>query len=279
MIKIDKNTFNSGPVTIGGVPEGYEGILLNDLILLDKPILFVARDDRRMHSIKASFELFGNMNNVLEFPAWDCLPYDRVSPKNDIVASRIKTLSSLNENNNKNPRIIITTISAILQRVPVFNFFNGSSMTFGKGAEVNREILISFLKRNSYDRSETVMEPGEYAIRGVILDLYPPGYKHPLRLDFFGDEIERIRSFDAFSQRTDGEVECFKLQPFREFLIDKDSIERFRKRYRSTFGLIEKDDIVYESVSESIIYAGIEHWLPLFFEKLDTLFEIGRAHV
>ena len=96
MIKINKNTFNSGPVTIGGVPEGYEGILLNDLILLDKPILFVARDDRRMHSIKASFELFGNMNNVLEFPAWDCLPYDRVSPKNDIVASRIKTLSSLN---------------------------------------------------------------------------------------------------------------------------------------------------------------------------------------
>ena len=273
MIKINKNTFNSGPVTIGGVPEGYEGILLNDLILLDKPILFVARDDRRMHSIKASFELFGNMNNVLEFPAWDCLPYDRVSPKNDIVASRIKTLSSLNENSNKNPRIIITTISAILQRVPVFNFFNGSSMTFGRGAEVNREILLSFLKRNSYDRSETVMEPGEYAIRGGILDIYPPGYKHPLRLDFFGDEIERIRSFDAFSQRTDGEIEYFKLQPFREFLIDKDSIERFRKRYRSTFGQIEKDDIVYESVSESIIYAGIEHWLPMFFEKLDTLFD------
>jgi len=273
LIKIDKNQFDSSPVTIGGVPEGYEGVLLNDLVLLDQPILFVARDDRRMHSIKASFELFGDIKNVLEFPAWDCLPYDRVSPKKDIIASRIKTLTSLNENNNINPRIILTTISALLQRVPVLNFFNGSSITFGRGNEINREILINFLNRNSYDRSETVMEQGEYAIRGGILDLYPPGYNHPIRLDFFGDEIERIRSFDAYSQRTDVEIECFKLQPFREFLLDKGSIERFRNRYRSTFGQIKNDDIVYESVSRGINYSGIEHWLPLFFEKLDTLFD------
>lgn len=258
---------------IGGVPEGYDGVALGQLVEAGKTVLFVAREDRRLAAIKASLAFFAGDVEVLEFPAWDCLPYDRVSPKSDIVAARIDTLTELADLNSAKPRIILTTVSALLQRVPTRKSFEGSSLKFGKGGETLRDRLLGYLEQNGYGRSETVMEPGEYAIRGGIIDLFPPGFEEPLRLDFFGDDLDGIRTFEPFSQRTTGERGSFTLKPVNEISIDEDSISRFRMSYRALFGAVSSEDPLYEAISEGHSQAGMEHWLPLFHEELETLLE------
>ena len=117
------------------------------------------------------------------------------------------------------------------------------------------------------------MEPGEYALRGSIIDLFPPGFENPLRLDFFGEELESIRSFEAVSQRTRGALEAFKLKPVSELQLDEDAITRFRTGYRALFGMPKSDDPLYESISAGRSYMGVEHWLPLFQEALATLID------
>ena len=258
---------------IGGVPEGYDGVALGQLVEAGKTVLFVAREDRRLAAIKASLAFFAGDVEVLEFPAWDCLPYDRVSPKSDIVAARIDTLTELADLNSAKPRIILTTVSALLQRVPTRKSFEGSSLKFGKGGETLRDRLLGYLEQNGYGRSETVMEPGEYAIRGGIIDLFPPGFEEPLRLDFFGDDLDGIRTFEPFSQRTTGERGSFTLKPVNEISIDEDSISRFRMSYRALFGAVSSEDPLYEAISEGHSQAGMEHWLPLFHEELETLLD------
>ncbi|MEC8664634.1 MAG: transcription-repair coupling factor, partial [Pseudomonadota bacterium] len=122
-------------------------------------------------------------------------------------------------------------------------------------------------------RTETVREPGEYAMRGGIVDLFPPGYDDPLRIDLFGDEVDSIRSFDAISQRTDKKLSGFSLNPATEFFLDDDSIARFRSQYRELFGVVRSDDPLYEAVSAGRRYNGMDHWLPLFHETMDTVFD------
>ena len=146
MINIDKLKNISGEVIIGGVPEGYDGVVLAQLIKSDTSVVFIARDDRRMAAVKTSLKFFATNVNVIEFPAWDCLPYDRVSPKNDIVASRIDTLTRLTENKAIQPRIILTTVAALLQRVPAQEIFRGSSLNFGLNCCTSRDYLILYLQ-------------------------------------------------------------------------------------------------------------------------------------
>ncbi len=258
---------------IGGVPEGYDGVVLSQLIEAENDVLFVARDDRRMEAVQASLRFFASTIEVIEFPAWDCLPYDRVSPKSDIVAARIDALTNLVDTKGKQPRIILTTVAALLQRVPARQTFEGSNMTCGKGEETSRDRLLEFLKQNGYGRSETVMEPGEYAIRGGIIDLFPPGVEEPLRLDFFGNDLDGIRRFEPFSQRTTGEADSFILKPVNEISLDKEAISRFRTAYRALFGAISSEDPLYEAISEGHTQAGMEHWLPLFHDELETLLD------
>ena len=190
MLNIKKILEVSEDSIITGIPEGYDGVVLNRIVQEGKTVVFVARDDRRMATIDASLEFFAGEVEVVHFPAWDCLPYDRVSPKNDIIAARVDALTKLADLNDPQPRIILTSVAAILQRVPACKTLKGSTLEFGNGGETLREILITYLQNNGYGRSETVMEPGEYAIRGGIIDLYPPGFTEPLRLDFFGDELD-----------------------------------------------------------------------------------------
>ncbi|MGH7089703.1 MAG: DEAD/DEAH box helicase, partial [Stellaceae bacterium] len=169
--------------------------------------------------------------------------------------------------------IVLTTMNAILQRLPPRALFADRVLRFGVGGKLPFDRLIGFLERNGYQRTDTVREAGEFAIRGGIADLFPSGAAAPVRLDFFGDTIDNVRSFDALTQRTTGDFKSLVLRPMSEVLLDEAAIRRFRARYREAFGTVADDDPLYESVSAGRRYIGMEHWLPLYYERLETLFD------
>ena len=204
---------------------------------------------------------------VAVLPAWDCLPYDRVSPNADIMAQRLDTLARLLEAGDEQPRLVITTVNALVQKVPPPEALRSGLFAASAGQRIDRAGLLACLARNGYRRSGTVVEPGEYAVRGGIIDIFPSGSERPLRLDLFGDELERIRAFDPLSQRSLGDVAEVRLRPVSEVLLDEPSIERFRVGYLKQFGAATGDPL-FESVSAGRPYPGMEHWLPLFHERL-----------
>ena len=168
-------------------------------------------------------------------------------------------------------RLVLTTVNAFMQRVPPRALFQERGWHLQPGNPCEPETLLAFLQENGYLRVDTVGEPGEYAVRGGIIDLFPPGVAEPLRLDFFGDELEQIRSFDPLTQRSSGTQAELLLQPVNELLLDEASIARFRSRYRETFGVSGSGDPLYEAVTEGRIQQGMEHWLPLFHEELERV--------
>ena len=168
---------------------------------------------------------------------------------------------------------MLTTVNALVQRVPPRRLFDGRVLTLRPSGHIGGDRLQSFFRNNGYVRTDTVREPGEFAVRGGIVDLYPAGAAQPLRLDFFGDTIESIRSFDPLTQRSTGTEGEAVLRPVSEVLLDDDAIRRFRQRYREEFGATGTDDPLYESVSAGRRYVGMEHWLPLYYERLETLFD------
>ncbi len=271
---------SNGNTRLFGAPVGMDAMVVSRLAgavvdgKLRRDILFVARDDVHMDLMGGGLGFFSPGLECLEFPSWDCLPYDRVSPNSEVVARRIDTLSRLLEPSPTVGRVVLTTVSALLQRVPPRSFFDGAALGISTGDRLDIETFLERLGKLGYSRSETVMEPGEFAVRGGIVDVFPVGRGDPVRLDFFGDDIESIRAFDAVSQRTtdtvDGEV---KLKPVSEVLLDDESVSRFRSGYRELFGLPKKDDFLYGAVSDSRRHIGIEHWLALFHEKMETLFD------
>ena len=269
---------------IYGAVEGQDARILADqarsIMPDDKVLIHVALDDARMATLKELLEFFAPDVAVIEFPAWDCLPYDRVSPNAEIVAKRVGALTQMlawEQESKRYPRIVLTTVNAITQRVMPKDVLEGASFTAQKGERLDIEALQSFLTQNGYTRTETVREAGEYAMRGGILDLFPPGYQDPVRIDLFGDEVESIRAFDPLSQVTHKDVKEFSLQPVTEFFLNEESIDRFRGGYREAFGVV-RDDPLYESVSQGRRYNGMEHWLPLFYERMDTLLDYTGAY-
>jgi transcription-repair coupling factor (superfamily II helicase) len=280
-----------GRTLVAGAPEGYDALFLGRLVQSIRgaaqdgraaDLLHVARDDARMARLAEALAFFAPEVEVLTFPAWDCLPYDRVSPHRDIVSRRIDTLTRLiaprgeagqDPGAGRRPRILLTTVAAVLQRVPARASFEGAVLAVAVGATIGPDNLVAFLARNGYLRAETVSEAGEYAVRGGIVDLFPVGTEAPLRLDFFGDEIEEIRSFDPLTQRSAGKIDGFALKPINEARLDPESIERFRSGYRGEFGVVSGEDPLYEAVSAGRPFAGMEHWLPLFHTGLETVLD------
>ena len=272
------------PLTVAGVPSGFDAMLLADLAgraFADakRPVMHVARDDARLAMLEAAIRFFDPSLEIVVIPAWDCLPYDRVSPQGDIVARRMSGLARLTNWRKKKPLLLLTTVNAALQRVPSKDAVAAASLHAEPGDEINMQTLTDFLASNGYNRSGQVMEPGEFAVRGGLLDLFPPGYAEPLRLDFFGDELDTIRTFDPLDQRTTGKINALNLKPASEYALSKDAITRFRKNYVATFGPARSDDLLYESISEGRKYQGAEHWLPLFHETLSTLFDFVEGPV
>ncbi|WP_322097260.1 transcription-repair coupling factor [Pelagibius sp. Alg239-R121] len=232
-----------------------------------------------MAKMESVLAFFAPEVEIRSFPAWDCLPYDRVSPHRDILARRIDVLTDLATGTKAAtgakgpPRVIVTTVNALMQRVPPRTTFADRLKEITPGARIETAELLSFLSSNGYFRTETVGEAGEFAIRGGILDVFPTGEEQPVRLDFFGDELESIRQFDPLTQLTTGRLERVVLKPVGEITLTPDAVERFRSGYRETFGAVSRDDPLYESVSDGRVHPGMEHWLPLFHDRLETLLD------
>ncbi|WP_334129150.1 transcription-repair coupling factor [Sneathiella sp.] len=255
------------------VPEGYDAWLLGSFARsADRDLLFVLRDDVRMAASEAALAFFAPDVEVISFPAWDCLPYDRVSPNAEIVARRMTALGRMTEKSEK-PRIFLTTLNALTQRVPPVAMVAGSRLSVRVGERIEAKALIDYLVANGFSRIGTVMEPGEFAVRGGLIDIFPPGAENPVRLDLFGDTVDAIRSFDALTQRSIGTLDKLEFTAASEFLLSDTSVALFRSRYRQLFGAVTGDDPLYEAVSEKRRHAGMEHWLPLFHEHMATLFD------
>jgi transcription-repair coupling factor (superfamily II helicase) len=270
---LDNLILEPGRRKVAGAPEGRDALLLAELAQAagGDGVLFAARDEGRMARVAEALGFFAPGLRVLEFPGWDCVPYDRVSPNVDVVARRIDTLARLADG-VKGPFVVLSTVPALAQRVPPREALAQATLDARKGSKLSMDRLVAFLAKNGYVRADTVMEPGEYAVRGGIVDLFPPGSAEPLRLDFFGDEIDSVRAFDPMSQRTTGTVEGFVCRPVSEVGLDEASVARFRANYREMFGVVQGPDPLYEAISEGIKFNGMEHWLPLFHDGLDTLF-------
>jgi transcription-repair coupling factor (superfamily II helicase) len=256
-----------------GAPEGWDAFLLaRRRAESTAPILHATRDDARMARLAEALAFVAPEAEILRFPAWDCLPYDRVSPNPALVSERIASLARLLEKPDR-PRIVLTTVNALVQRVPPRTALTGASLELRTNGTVKPEQLAQFLEANGYGRAGTVMEPGEYTIRGGIIDVFPAGETAPMRLDLFGDTIESIRTFDPATQRSTDRRQRLTLRPVSEVPLDKDAISRFRSGWRETFGQPAADDPIYLSVSDGRRHPGMEHWVPLFHDHMETLLD------
>ena len=270
------------PLTLSQVADGAEGLVFADLaraIAAKKnapaiSLAVVCRDGQRMAALSLALTFFAPEIQVLEFPAWDCLPYDRVSPNAALVAPRMTVLSRLARVRGRDkPSVLMMTVNAALQRVPARDFVATHALSVAPGNVIGMQGIVDWLELNGFVRASTVREPGEYAVRGGILDLFPPGMDMPVRLDFFGDALETIRVFDAQTQISEDQLRGLDLVPVAEFQLVTETIRRFRTGYVAQFGATIPDDLLYEAVSEGRRYPGIEHWLPLFHDKLETIFD------
>ncbi len=269
-------------VTLSGVPDGFDAVTVADLARAlsrsaEGPavLVHVARDGQRRQAFESALRFLAPEMEVLCFPAWDCQPYDRVSPTGAITAQRMTALARLARSNTseERPRILSTTANALVQRVPPRARIAAEAFSAAPGNAVKSDLLVGWLETNGFTRTGTVREAGEYAVRGGIIDLYAPGLPLPVRLDFFGDTLETIRPFDPETQRSAGQLRALDLVPMSEVQLTTESIRRFRQSYVATFGAPRREDRLYEAVSEGRRYPGLEHWMPLFHDRLDTLLD------
>ena len=268
----------SQPLTLAGVPTGFLPWLSADLARVahgssqsGRAVAIVA-DEAAMRALAETAPLFAPDVEVLTFPGWDCLPYDRASPALRVMAERLATLNALQAKRDK-PQLLVATASAATQRVLTPFRIRQLTRRIAQGEQIDREVLIAQLNALGYQRADTVAEHGEYAVRGSLIDLFPAGEDQALRLDFFGDEIDSMRRFDPADQRSTAKAEAFTLIPASEALLDEETIRRFRSRYREQFGANSTQDPLYQALSDGRRMAGMEHWLPLLEERLDTLFD------
>jgi transcription-repair coupling factor (superfamily II helicase) len=266
------------PLTLAGVPAGFLPWLAADLARAAHGTgargraVVIAADEAAMRALADTVPVFAPEVEVLSFPAWDCLPYDRASPALRVMAERLATLEKL-QAMRKGPQLLIATANAATQRVLTPFRIRQLTRQLAEGERIERDRLVSLLAANGYQRTDAVHDAGEFAVRGSIVDLFPAGENEAIRLDFFGDEIETMRRFDPADQRSTGKAGSFTLMPASEALLDEETIKRFRSRYREQFGANATGDPLYQAISDGRRLAGMEHWLPLFEEKLTTMFD------
>jgi transcription-repair coupling factor (superfamily II helicase) len=259
---------------LAGVPEGYDALVMADLARARGGLsVFVARDTSRATAFTAALDFFAPDLQLLRLPAWDCLPYDRIGPSAAVSAERMATLVRLARGGfDKRPTMLITQAPALMQRLPPRSVALGAGYSADVGADVDMGGLERYFAINGYHRASTVSERGEFAVRGGVIDVFPPGAAEPVRLDLFGDTLEAIRAFDRETQRSTRQLRRVDLLPVSEALLDADAVSRFRKGYVEAFGSVG-DDPLYAAVSEGQRRAGLEHWLPLLYPKLESLFD------
>ena len=265
--------YSSNTINLSGVPEGFDAHVLTKYISKhDTSVAYIARDDKRLEALRSALWFFDSQLPVFSFPAWDCLPYDRVSPNSEVAAARMATLAALSSGFDK-PFIILTTLAAITQYVPKRNIVCDNSFIATVGRTVSDKKLRSYFTRMGFVQTPTVTEPGDYAIRGGIIDVFPPGEAGPVRMDMFGDELESARRFDPITQRTIEKLSRIEFAPVTEVILDEESVARFRNNYRTEFGSAGLDDPLYEAISAGRKHQGFEHWAPYFHDGMETLFD------
>ncbi len=257
-----------------GLPQGMLAHVLPELVhaAQTQGVIHVCVDDQHLAQLEEQVRFHAPELSIVRFPAWDCLPYDRVSPSTEIVAQRLSALAQFTAQPNAK-RLVLTTVNAITQRVVPKLMVQGASFRAAPGQRVSGNQLQAFLVDNGYSRTGTVVDPGDFAVRGGLIDIFPPGAEQPVRLDFFGDTLESIRSFDPHTQRTTNQLKSFSLNAANEVLLAKDAVAIFRKNYAEAFSGMDTNDPLYESVTGGRRYQGMEHWLPLFHPQLETLFD------
>jgi transcription-repair coupling factor (superfamily II helicase) len=236
-----------------------------------KPILHIAASDRDAEQLQLLLHFIAPSLTTALFPAWDALPYDRVSPSHAVQAERMTVLAALCS--EAPPQIILTTATAAMQYLVPRGQMAFASSILRSGNRFARDGWIASLTEQGYARVSKVTEPGEVAVRGSIIDLFPAHGGDAVRIDMFGDDIESIRVLDPLTQRSGDAISEIMLCPASEVMLNDETIDRFRIRYREHFGAAGQHDPLYQAISERRVYAGMEHWLPLFYEKLDTLFD------
>ncbi len=264
------------PLTLASLPRGSQPLVMADLARAAHArgarAVFVAPDEQAMRAVTDAARWFAPELQVIELPAWDCLPYDRASPALSVSSRRISALHQL-QASGPDGQLLVTTVNAALQRVLTPFRIREAVRELKPGTRIGYESLIALLQRQGYVRTDTVVDTGEYAVRGSIFDIFPAGLDLGLRLDFFGDELESLRLFDPGTQRTTARVDEHLLLPASEALVDEETIRRFRTRYRDSFGAHATQDPLYQAVSDGRRLAGMEHWLPLFEDRMATLFD------
>ncbi|EAY6199767.1 transcription-repair coupling factor, partial [Salmonella enterica] len=238
------------------------------------PVVLIAPDMQNALRLHDEIRQFTDQM-VMNLADWETLPYDSFSPHQEIISSRLSTLYQLP---SMQRGVLIVPVNTLMQRVCPHSYLHGHALVMKKGQRLSRDALRAQLDSAGYRHVDQVMEHGEYATRGALLDLFPMGSEQPYRLDFFDDEIDSLRLFDADTQRTLEEVEAINLLPAHEFPTDKAAIELFRSQWRDTFEVKRDAEHIYQQVSKGTLPAGIEYWQPLFFsEPLPPLFSYFPA--
>ena len=267
------NSFSKNIINLSGAPDGFDANMLSNFISeKQKSIIFVARDDKRLDLMRKSLWFFSPNIPILDFPSWDCLPYDRVSPNADVSSARMATLAALSSGFEA-PIVLLTTLNAITQYIPNRTIVSNNSFVAIVGRTINVKELRAYFSKMGFVQTPTVTEPGDYAIRGGIIDVFPPGEVGPVRMDLFGDELESARRFDPVTQRTVENLDRIEFAPVSEVILDDVSINRFRNNYRKEFGSAGLDDPLYEAISAGRKHQGYEHWAPYFHEGMETIFD------
>ena len=274
--------FEPGLATvITNVASGQEALVLTQIasdLQETKGLLHFCSNPQQLEGIRESIGFFAPWLEVIALPAWDCLPYDRVSPSAQVIADRIEALSRISKAAvGVRPFLVLTSANTVLQRNVPKSVLESQQTRLAPGNQVDMDALTQQLSGDGFERVPTVRERGEFAVRGGIVDIFVPGSEEPVRLDFFGDTLESIRSFDPASQRTTSQLKSFALNSMSEISLDENTVQRFRQNYVQTFGAATRDDALYQAISESRRFAGMEHWLPLFYETLDSLFDYAEG--
>lgn len=260
--------------TLGNVIPAYTAKFLLDMMAdTDTGIVYVGACKQDLDSIQSALDFFNTHKvPVVPFYGWDCTPYDRVGPSAHISASRLKTLAELVSSRTQK-RLVLTTADAITQRVIPRHILRGRTLSAKVGDTLRLQDLHMFLVNNGFRATTTVREAGEFATRGGMVDMFPSTTKHPIRLDFFGEELESIRAFDVMSQKSLHTLEHLILYPVNEVLLTDDTIHRFQGGYKTVFGVDATQDTLYDSITRAVPYQGYEHWQPLFYDTMETLFD------
>ncbi|HLD95848.1 MAG TPA: transcription-repair coupling factor [Alphaproteobacteria bacterium] len=250
---------------------GFEPFFIKDLLKKNSQIILLAPSALKAERLYNQLQFLKLDTPVYNLPAWDCLPYDRISPSLDIMTSRIEVLTKISKTPDA-PCVLVVPVRSFFQKVAPVEVYKNTCLKVQKDTPQLYNVLQSYLKQYHYTRTETVYDWGEYAIRGGIFDIFPAGEEKPIRLDFFDQELESCFSFDPLTQRRLEEKDSFTLRPTREVLLTSNTIESFKKSYR-ILSKGETNDPFYEAISLGRVYAGMEHWLPLFYENLVGVFD------